>query len=220
MYNNFLYSGVVSNKLHSIFPNPNYCAQPNEMPSFPENCLYFTRSPDELEAIEPKYPCMRCKFGFSGKIVDMVVPLSFPSSTHEDCQISISSCDLDFTDLQGADIRYDQNVLFDSNFLAQKFFSCNKCLDGKIPVATLFHDSSNNAFYYKKHDSATFDQTTITTEGMSVVCRSPSLSQEFGLAASDPDFDLDANCSLAVIDLSQAVISSTKTENRYEHGNL
>ena len=182
---------------------------------FDENCLYFTRSQVDSEVISPKYPCMRCKFGFTGSLVDLTTPESFPSATHQDCQTSIASCDSDFPDLQGADIRYDVNVIHKTNFLNQKLFSCVKCLNDKIPVATIFHDSNNKAFYYKKHDSVTFDTNTITSEGVSVACRNPSLSEEFGLTAGDSSFDLDPNCSLAVIDLSQTKAGPTKTESRY-----
>ena len=204
----------MSNKLHSIFPNPNYCALPNEMTSFPENCLYYTKSLVDTEVISPKYPCMRCKQGFTGDVVDMTVPETFPSATIENCQLQIPSCDLDFKDLQGADIRYDTNVIHQSNFLNQKIFSCVKCLDDKIPVATIFHDTTKKTFYYKKHDSLTFDMTTVTQTGKSIVCRNPAVSEEFGLTASDPAFDLDPNCSLAVIDLSQTKSSETKTATR------
>lgn len=202
------------NRLHSIFPNPNYCALPNEMNAFPENCLYFTRSPVDTEIISPKYPCMRCKVGFTGKVVDMIVPVSFPSATLENCQVSIASCDVSISDLQGADIRYDTNVIAQTNFLNQKVFSCFKCEGLKIPVATIFHDTAKKAFYFKKHDKTTFDLTTVNAEGDSVACRDPSASDQFGLAPADASFDLDPNCSLALIDLSQTKGSSTKTENR------
>ena len=185
------------------------------MVQFPENCEYYTRSQVENEIISPKYPCMKCKFGLTGKVVDLIIPETFPSATIHNCIIDIEFCDLDFIDLQGADIRYDINVIPLTNFLNEKIFSCIKCIDGKIPVATLYHDITKKAFYYKKHDSLTFDLTTIAIEGSSVVCRDPTKSEEFGLSNGDSAFDLDINCSLAVIDLAQSKISSTKTDSRF-----
>ena len=214
-YHNHYYDGNHSTKIHSIFPSPNYCSLPNEMTTYPESCFYYTQSQVENEIISPKYPCIRCKPGYTGAIIDMTVPETFPSATIQDCTIVIPSCDLDFPDILGADIRYDVNVIPLTNFLSERIFSCTKCLDGKIPVATIFHDLTNKAFYFKRYDNITFDMTTITAEGNSIACRDPLQSSDFGLTADDSSFDLDANCSLAVIDLAQTISSSTKVETRF-----
>lgn len=126
----------------------------------------------------------------------------------------VADCDTSISDLQGADIRYDTNVIALTNFLNEKVFSCFKCQGQKIPVATVFHDTTNKAFYFKKYDKTTFDLSTVNEEGESVVCRDPAASDQFGLAAGDASFDLDANCSLALIDLSQTLSASTKAEDR------
>lgn len=214
MYHNFAYDGVVKSTLHTIYPVPNHCALPNEMTEFPLNCVYYTRATVLTDIISPKYPCMRCKIGFTGEITVLSVAASFPSDTFSSCSVEIPSCDNTYTEFLGADIRYDVNSISDTSFLIQKYFSCVKCTDNLIPVVTLFHDTTLKTFYYKSHDDTTFDKATITTKGNSMACRDPLLSQSFGLADNDTNFDLDANCGLAVIDLSQAKIPGTKTETR------
>lgn len=213
-YNNLFYNGNVTPELVSIFPNPNKCPLQSEMTETPDNCHYFTQSTDPAMIITPKYPCFRCMNGFSGEITPLTIQETFPSHHLVNCLTEIENCDVSFNKILGADIRYDEHILKETNFLTSKFFSCIKCINGNIPVATLYRDSTNKSFYYKQYDALTFSTTEITTNGQSVVCRDPLLSEQFGLATGDPDFDLDPNCAMAIIDLSQTISSSTKTTSR------
>lgn len=185
------------------------------MPDFPSGCRYYTRANVANEVIDPKYPCFRCSFGKTGPIAVLTTPQSFPSHQIKDCNTEIPLClAKDFPMLKGADLHYIRNPIKSAGFLAEKYFSCARCEDSKIPVATLFYDATLNTFIYKAHDQSTFSTSTITTAGNSVACRNPSKSEEFGLSASDSNFNLDSNCALAVIDLSQTIISDTKSETR------
>lgn len=209
------YNGSVIPELLSIYQNPNKCPLQSEMTEYPENCHYFTQTSDPLVEITPKYPCFRCMNGFSGEITPLTIQQTFLSHHLVNCLTEIEDCDTSFDKILGADIRYDKHILKETNFLTSKFFSCIKCINGKIPVATLYRDSNNKTFYYKQYDALTFSQINVNTNGQSVVCRDPSLSEQFGLTTADPNFDLDPNCAMAIIDLSREISSSTKTQSRY-----
>lgn len=194
---------------------PNYCALPNEMPNFPLNCRYYSRANVPSEVIDPKYPCVRCSIGFTGVIAVLTTPLSFPSHQIINCQTAIPFCDAaNFPMIKGADLHFNRNPIKTLNFLAEKYFSCVKCEGNRIPVATLSKDPTLNAFVYKAHDKTTFSTATITTAGDSMACRDTTKGEEFGLLAGDANFNLDPNCGLAVIDLSQTIISDTKSDSR------
>ena len=146
--------------------------------------------------------------GFTGVILAMTTPLSFPSDRIGNCSVSIASCDTTFTQFLGADITYDHISIPNTGFLVEKFFSCVKCTGNLIPTAYLHHDPSKKAFFYKSY------QNMNGVEGNSVTCVDPIVIANFGLAPGTTGFDLDPNCALIVHDRSKAQIPQTKLITR------
>ena len=201
-------------ELFVINPNPNLCPLQSEMANYPLECKYYSKSADPNDVIDPIYPCIKCNLGKSGEITPLTVQGNFPSHHLSNCDTQIIDCDLSFTKLSGVSIRYDINLIKNTNFLASKFFSCVKCLNDKIPVAILKYDSTNKIFSYQQFDESTFSTSTITNNGQSVYCKNPAISADFGLTPEDPNFDIDPNCAMAIINLANPISSTTKQETR------